>query len=155
MFCVSFEDESNTDIPDAVNQGECSDSSSELFNPSIAKFPKKMTELLLFGKTPQTTKSVDEFMDEIPILGKKKRSGGRRRMNELSKENKMIMGRINMLYVKKDFDAAWSLCEELIQKGIKPLLSFNFDKCIDLNKEACVARFTPLVQSSSIHMGKN
>ncbi|CAB4002203.1 general transcription factor 3C polypeptide 3-like [Paramuricea clavata] len=105
------------EVPDAGHEEECPDSSSELFHPSIAKFPKKMTELLLLGKTPQAEKSVDEFMDEIPILGRKKRRGGRRRMNELSKEHRVIMGRINMLYAKKDFDAAWNLCEELIQKA--------------------------------------
>ena len=108
------------EVPDTGHEEECPDSTSELFHPSIAKFPKKMTELLLLGKTPQTVKSVDEFMDEIPILGRKKRRGGRRRMNELSKEHRVIMGRINMLYAKKNFDAAWNLCEELIQKGIRP-----------------------------------
>ena len=76
-----------------------------------------MTELLLLGKTPQTSKSVDEFMSEIPMAGRKRRRTGRRRLNELSKEHRAVMGRINMLYVKKEFDAAWNLCEELIQKG--------------------------------------
>ena len=95
-----------------------SGSSFELFDPSIAKFPKKMTELLLFGKTPQSTKSVDEFMSEIPMPGKKRKRVGRRRKNELTKEHRAIMGEINMLSAKKDFDTAWNLCEELIQKGI-------------------------------------
>ena len=80
-----------------------------------------MTELLLLGKTPQTSKSVDEFMTEIPMAGRRKRRTGRRRMNELGKEHRVIMGRINMLYAKKDFDAAWNLCEELIQKGNRKL----------------------------------
>ena len=115
---LSFQDESaSMEVSETERDEECPDSSSELFHPSIAKFPKKMTELLLLGKTPQTARSVDEFMDEIPILGKKKRRGGRRRLNELSKEDRGIMGRINMLSAKKDFDAAWNLCEELIQKG--------------------------------------
>ena len=117
MVAHDHNDDSSTDVLDESNIEECPDSSSELFHPSIAKFPKKMTELLLLGKTPQTARSVDEFMNEIPVLGKKKRRKGRRRMNELSKENRVIMGRINMLYVKKDFDAAWNLCEELIQKA--------------------------------------
>lgn len=76
-----------------------------------------MTELLLRGKSPQCSKSVDEFMDEIPLLSRKKQRGTRRRrLNELSKEDRCTMGKINMLYVKKDFDAAWNLCEELIKK---------------------------------------
>ncbi|XP_046844489.1 general transcription factor 3C polypeptide 3-like isoform X1 [Xenia sp. Carnegie-2017] len=93
---------------------DCPDSSSELFHPSIVRFPKKMTELLLMGQASQSAKSVDEFMDELPIIGKKRKR--RRRMNELGREHRALMGKINMLYAKKQFDEAWNLCEELIQK---------------------------------------
>lgn len=97
------------------DDGDCPDSSSELFHPSIVRFPKKMTELLLMGQASQSAKSVDEFMDELPITGKKRKR--RRRMNELGREHRALMGKINMLYAKKQFDEAWNLCEELIQKG--------------------------------------
>ena len=122
----SFRDE----LPEDCYMGEgdhhddtTPNTSGELFHPSIANFPKKMTELLLLGKKPVPTKSVDEFMTEIPLGSKKKRRTGRRRLNELTDEQRQLMGEINMCFVRKDFDRAWNLCEELIKKGKIYILS--------------------------------
>ena len=102
---------------DLIVQEDAENSSADIFHPSIAKFPKKMTELLLMGKQPPAAKSVDEFMDEIPLGGKRRRRVGRRRLNELSDKHRRVMGEINLCYVRKDFDKAWNLCEDLIKKG--------------------------------------
>ena len=109
-------------------------SSADLFHPSISKFPKRMTELFLMGKDQPAPKSVDEFMDEIPFGQKKKKKFGRRRLNELSREQRTVMGEINMCYVRKDFDKAWNLCEELIQKGKHVLLVSCTEKDSDLGR---------------------
>ena len=126
VFIYLSESDSHSELAQQQSSEVCSriedtdddvaSTSADLFHPSIAKFPRKMTELFLMGKQPRTSKSVDEFMTEIP-LGKKKKRTGRRRLNELTDEQRHIMGEVNLCYVRKDFDQAWNLCEDLIKTG--------------------------------------
>ena len=118
--------EAETSISEEQLPTADSDLNSDMSNLQPTKkshAPVKMTDLLLQRSGAKSAKKhggtgVDEFMEEIPMMQRQRRST-RRKLFELPTKLKQTMGHANILWARGEIEEAKGICMELIRQGIE------------------------------------